>query len=156
MNRSIGLCIIKRVTNDLSNLLTARRALAKIMHSSVFKMIERRRTLEESLAHLVTRSQESIMYRRRLSAQLDDQLSTDHGLLRLYRIYLLDGGGNIILREADNHASNDAAAVRLGWLLFDTRKTEQPAAGGIEIWRGRRRVFSRSCEPEPLHRYAAE
>jgi hypothetical protein len=107
-------------------------------------MAEQRHLLEEDFATLMTHAERSIMHRRRLSAQLDDLLSMKDGLLDLYRIYLLDVDGNIIFREGDTHAGNDAVAVPLGWRVFSARKAEQPAARGIEIWRGRRRVFSSS------------
>jgi hypothetical protein len=142
----MALCNVHGVTNDLQSVLTDHRALAATLHLLLFQMDERRRLLEERLAHLVRHSESSIEHRRRVWAQLDDKLSTENGLLNLYRIYLLDGDGIIIFREDDTHAGNDALAVPLGWRLLDARKAEQPTARGIEIWRGRRRVFSSPCK----------
>jgi hypothetical protein len=128
--------------DDYDSVMEACQIRKATLHASYQKMAENRRLLERDLAHLVTRTKDSINHRRGLLARIEDCLATEIGPLTLYRIYLLGEHGDIFIRK-DIHGRSNADAIRAGWLWFDADNTDRPdAARGVEVWRGRRLIFS--------------
>jgi hypothetical protein len=128
--------------SDYASVLEACLIRKAALQVSYQRMAENRRLLEQDLAHLVARTEDSINHRRGLLARIEDCLATEVGPLTLYRIYLLDEQGSILIRK-DIHARSNADAVNAGWLWVDAGNRDRPdAARGVEVWRGRRLVFS--------------
>jgi hypothetical protein len=128
--------------NDYASAMEACLIGKATLHISYQRMAENRRLLEQDLAQLVTCTEDSINHRRGLLARIEDRLATEIGPLILYRIYLLDEKGNILIRK-DIHGRSNADAVKTGWLWIDADNTDRPdTARGVEVWRGRRLIFS--------------
>ena len=118
------------------------------LHCSCLRLAERRRQLEAAIVRLEARANEHVDHVRGLLAQVEDSLSTSVGPLTFYRVYLLDDDGGVLVNHGlpcrdDIHSRDDAGAIQAGWRWVNLHNADQAAvAVGVEIWRGRRLVFS--------------